>query len=408
MIARFTDFYSSKLKSNGPRLEKFVLGLFVGYKGWRKNESYGVINCATKPRRNMKILITGATGYIGHYFVNYLLGKKQSNEEITVLLRNDRFHFGRHGVHVIEGDLTSLKQDDFRTKEFDVVIHFAALMADKDDLPPREFEEVNVEGSKNLILATQLCKIKQFILISTVGVYGATTKIPIREDARYGSQLSPYEASKVGAEIISNELCKKFNIPLTILRLGLMYGEGMTYGWPNVVDSIRKGQMRIIGDGKPLIQLSYIRDIIEGVGVAMGNQGAYGSTFNLSGGEVCSISEVFNTIADILEKPHPGKVPFAPLYLLSHGLAFLPEFLKSSKLKLITPHRVGFFGANHVYSIDKARQVLNFSPQYDMKTGMQNMINVGSGYCLTDSEGDSFYPSSHKPDSFFQLIKRKP
>ena len=308
----------------------------------------------------MKILVTGATGYIGRNFIEYLLGAKQRNDELTVLLRNDRFNFGSHGIHLIEGDLMSLRQDDFKNKKFDVVIHFAALMADKDNLPSLEFEKVNVEGSKNLILATQQCDIKQFILISTVGVYGATTKDPIKEDAKYGNHLSPYEASKVGAEIISSEICQKFNIPLTILRLGLMYGEGMTYGWPNVVDSIRKRQMRIIGDGKPLIQLSYIRDIIEGIMVALGNQSAFGSTFNLSGDDVCSISEVFNTIADILEMPHPGKVSFTPLYLLSQGLVYLPDFLKSSKLKLITPHRVGFFSKNHVYSVEKARRVLNF------------------------------------------------
>jgi 2-alkyl-3-oxoalkanoate reductase len=328
----------------------------------------------------MKILVTGATGYMGSNFIKYLLGAKQRNDEITVLLRSDRLHFESHGVLVITGDLTSLRQDDFRDHTFDVVLHFAALMADKDDLSAQEFERVNVDGTKNLILATLKCKIKQFILISTVGVYGATTKVPVKEETRYGDQLSPYETSKVGAEVISDEICHNFNIPLTILRLGLMYGEGMTYGWPNVVDSIRKRQMRIIGDGKPLIQLSYIRDIIEGINLAIGNQRAFGSNFNLSGDDVCSISEVFNSIADILKMPHPRKVPFCLIYLLSHGLVYLPKFLKSNKLQLITPHRVGFFRDNHVYSIEKAKKTLNFSPQYDIKSGMQHMINVGVGY----------------------------
>ena len=163
------------------------------------------------------------------------------------------------------------------------------------------------------------------------------------EESKYGSDLTAYETSKVNAEIICRELCLKFDIPLTILHLGLMYGEGLKYGWPDVISLIQKGEMKIIGDGKPLIQLSYVHDIIRGIYDSMGNQSTFDETINLCGNDACSISEVFNKIVDILKVLRPGIIPFKPLYLLSIGLVHFPKFLKPKKIRLLTPHRLRFF-----------------------------------------------------------------
>ena len=323
----------------------------------------------------MKILVTGATGYLGGNFIKYLLKNRQSDIDISALMRTELHSWRQDEISIIKIDLKSLQEDEFFNQRYDVIVHFAALMADNDDLSTAEFNSVNLEGTKNLILAIKNCGVRQFIQISTVGVYGATTRVSILEESKYGSNLSPYETSKVNAEIICRELCFKFDIPLTILRLGLIYGEGMKYGWPDVISSIQKGKMKIIGDGKPLIQLSYVHDIIRGIYSSMGNQSTFGETINLCGDDVCSISEVFNKIADILKVDHPGKIPYKPLYLLSLVLVYFPKFLKSKRIKLITPHRISFFKESHVYSIAKARQVINFSPDHDLKSGLRRMIS---------------------------------
>ena len=324
---------------------------------------------------SMNILVTGATGYLGGNFIKYLLKNNQSDINISTLMRTELHSWRQDEINIIKGDLTSLQEDEFCNERYDVIVHFAALMADNDELTTSEFNNVNLEGTRKLILAIKNCGVRQFIQISTVGVYGATTKVPISEEYKYGSNLSAYETSKVNAEIICRELCSKLDIPLTILRLGLMYGEGMKYGWPDVISSIQKGEMKIIGDGKPLIQLSYVHDIIRGIYDSMGNQSALGETINLCGDNICSISEVFNKMADILKMPHPGKLPYKPLYLLSLGLLHFPKFLKPKRIRLITPHRVRFFKENHVYSIAKARQIINFFPDHDLKSGLQRMIS---------------------------------
>lgn len=326
----------------------------------------------------MKLLVTGATGYIGRTLVNSLLEKREAEPpEITALVRDSAGVRECGPIHPVEGELATLAEGAFHGRRFDVAVNLAALMADRDCLPRSEFERVNVEGTRRLILSLRECRLKQFIHISTVGVYGPTGPVPAREEDGYGERLSDYEWSKMEAEKVAVDCCRRIGVPLTILRLGLMYGEGMTYGWPSTVEAIRRGKMRIIGNGSALIQLSYIRDVVEGITLAIGNPRAYDSAFNICGGEVMTVAGVFHTIADLLGVPRPGTVPFAPVYLLSHLLSLVPDALKGPSLRLVTPHRVRFFREHRVYDIGKAESILHFHPRYGVKEGMRNMILAG-------------------------------
>lgn len=320
----------------------------------------------------MKLLITGATGYIGRNLLKRLLLNGELN--INILARGNTSIPGIDSVSLIRQDICNLVEDVFRNRSYDIAVHLAALMSDKDYLPRSEFERVNVEGTRKLVMSLRGCRLKQFIHISTVGVYGPTGVAPVREEEAYGNNLTDYEWSKMEAEKVVLDCCRRIGIPVTILRLGLMYGDGMKYVWPNIIDSIANNKMKIIGEGKALIQLSYIRDIIEGISLALGNRSAYDSVLNICGAQVCSISEVFSTIADLLGVARPKKIPFTPVYLLSRILSHVPDSLKTLQMRLITPHRVSFFKDNHVYSIVKANKVLNFNPQYDIYNGMKGMI----------------------------------
>jgi len=254
-------------------------------------------------------------------------------------------------------------------------------MANKDYLPREEFRKTNVIGTKRLIESLEECEVKQFIQISTVGVYGSTGLEPVNEESGYGEKLSDYEWSKMEAEKKALECCQKLGIPLTILRLGLVYGENMAYGWPQMIDNVVKGRMRIIGKGNNRIQLSYIRDIVEGITRVIGNKRSCGVTLNLCGAQIYRIENIFYTIADILKVSRPPKVPFFPVYLLSGILKLIPESFKPKSIKLLTPHRVRFFKDNRVYNIKKAKEIMNFYPKYDLEEGMANTIKAHKEEC---------------------------
>lgn len=324
----------------------------------------------------MKILITGGTGYIGTKLIQHLMGQDKKGLEIAALVRSAtcrRFDFS---VRLIQGDLTSLSRHVFQDESFDVVIHLAALMANCDHLPKERFYETNVSGTQALITALADCHVKQFIHISTTSVYGPTKSVPTGEETPCGKKLSRYAWSKAESEKIAAECCPKTGIPLTILRIGPVYGEDMKYGWPHVIQSIEKRRMKIIGSGRNLIQLAYIRDVIEGIALSIGNKGAYNATFNICGKDVRPIQDIFYEISSLLGVPKPGNIPFVPLYILSGLLNLFPRSMVPPSLRLLTPSRMSFFKDNHVYSIQKAKEILGFSPRYPISIGMKNTVTA--------------------------------
>ena len=116
---------------------------------------------------SMNILVTGATGYLGGNFIKYLLKNNQRDINISTLMRTELHSWRQDKISIIKGDLTSLQECEFCNERYDVIVHFAALMANNDELPTSEFNSINSEGTRKLILAIKNCGVRQFIQIST-------------------------------------------------------------------------------------------------------------------------------------------------------------------------------------------------------------------------------------------------
>jgi nucleoside-diphosphate-sugar epimerase len=322
--------------------------------------------------RSEHILVTGGTGFVGSHILDAL--SKEYNY-ITALVRKDSNlqRFSKGNINFIYGDLCDSKSLDLALQDIDIVIHSAALMSDRDELPKSKFYEINVKGTENLIRSCLNKKeLKQFIHISTVGVYGSTENGPAKESDDYGKILSDYEWSKMKAEEV---VLKYLNqMPITIIRLGQLYGPRMIYGWTNVIDMIYRDKMKIIGKGNSLIQLTHIDDIINGLKLVIDNERCHGQIFNMCGENSYKLNDVFGTIAEILGKSYPKSVPYYPVYILAYILKFIPNFVKPKPLILLTPHRAGFFKSNHIYDISKAKKYFNYNPTITLKDGMKKMI----------------------------------
>ena len=100
---------------------------------------------------SMKILVTRATGYLGGNFIKYLLMNRQSDINISALMRTELHSWRQDGINIIKGDLTSLQEDESCNQRYDIIVHFAALMADNNELSTAKFNSVNLEGTKKLI-----------------------------------------------------------------------------------------------------------------------------------------------------------------------------------------------------------------------------------------------------------------
>jgi nucleoside-diphosphate-sugar epimerase len=321
------------------------------------------------------LLITGSSGFVGSHVLESLL--RDGRFEISVILRNpDGFkaHPGLPAPPICKGDITRPDTLSRALAGKEVIIHCAALMSNFESQGRKAFYEVNVRGTENLLEATDRNVLKQFIHVSTAGVYGACRNGPANEDAPYGNVLSDYEWSKKEAELAVLKYAKRHNIPYTILRPSQMYGAAMRYGWVDTLEAISSGQMVIPGMGEGRIHLVNIRDFVDAVKSVILNEAAANRIYNIAGPEVLCLADVFDSIAGIVNAKRPRRVPYAPVYAASLVLGLLPAGLKRGNLALITPHRVSFFSDDHYYDTTRARAELNFAPRVKIADGMKEMV----------------------------------
>lgn len=324
----------------------------------------------------MKILITGATGFIGCRITKRL--SQDSRFSVSALVRNVSKAEGLKdiGVEVIEADISKPSGLKEALQDKEVILHCAALMSNFDGEGRKTFYSVNAIGTKNLLDSLNPSLLKQFIYVSTAGVYGSTGDKAVSEDAPYGANLSKYEWSKKEGELVALEYAREKRLPITIVRPSQVYGAGMSYGWPETIESIRQGRMFIPGRGDAAIHLLNVKDLVEAIVLVAGKAEAIGEIYNIAGPDILTIREIFDTIADLLGVDKPKSLPYLPVYTISLFMNLVPYPLKNRRMRLITPHRVAFFARNHAYSIEKARRKLAFNPKVGVREGFKEMIEL--------------------------------
>jgi dTDP-glucose 4,6-dehydratase len=178
----------------------------------------------------LKILVTGAAGFIGSEFVLQLTNS--TNHEIIVI---DAFTYAgkRQNLESIRKSITILKGDIcdqnfisrvFKKYKFDLVVHFAAeTHVDNSINSPSQFIKTNVLGTFNLVNATNKFAISKFVYVSTDEVYGSIETGFAREDSSLNPS-SPYSASKAGGEFLIKSYGHTFKLNYNIVRCSNNYG----------------------------------------------------------------------------------------------------------------------------------------------------------------------------------------
>lgn len=233
----------------------------------------------------MKILLTGAAGFIGAAVARTLLGDghlveglDNLNDAYDVRLKDWRLSRlqGREGFSFSLCDITdlnALSERWARRGPFDVVVDLAARAGVRESLlDPWVYLATNATGTLNLL---ELCRrhgTKKFVLASSSSVYGKNENLPYREDQRIGSPLSPYAASKVAAEAVAHSYHHLYGLDVSILRYFTVYGPA---GRPDMspfrfVRWIIEGDPVIVyGDGSQSRDYTYVGDIAGGTVAAI-------------------------------------------------------------------------------------------------------------------------------------------
>jgi nucleoside-diphosphate-sugar epimerase len=288
----------------------------------------------------MKILLTGATGFLGKNIV-----KELSKE-------NSIFSLSRSsGVYQVALE----NEVPYFEEKFDLVVHAAgkAHSVPKTEAERKQFHNVNVIGTENLLKGLEKVGVpEQFVFISSVSVYGQEFGIEINENHKLEAK-DAYGVSKIEAEVLITEWCKKLNVVCTILRLPLLVGKKPPGNLGTMIRGIEKGYYFNIGGGKARKSMVLAED----VAVFIPKVALVGGTYNLTDG----LHPDFHALSSTISKQKNKKMPFDLPLVVAKAFGLVGDLLgnkapiNSAKLKKIT--------SDLTFDDSRARERLGWKPQ---------------------------------------------
>lgn len=308
----------------------------------------------------MKILITGAAGFIGSNLTEELINQGHT---ITGIDNFDSFYDEKIKIQNISAFNThsafKLCRIDLLEKEkltdiitsgnFDLVIHLAAKAGVRPSIAdPAAYFKTNLEGTLNLLEAMKAANVKKLLFASSSSVYGNNEKVPFSENDNVDFPISPYAASKKAGELLCHTYHHLFGFDIFCLRFFTVYGQRQR---PDLAINkftkalLNNEEIPFYGDGSSRRDYTHINDIVQGIKL---------SIEKLKGFEIINLGESQTTS-------------------LSELLAYLEKFTgKKASLKKL-PFQPGDVQQTYA-DITKAKKMLGYNPTVSMDEGLKKYV----------------------------------
>jgi UDP-glucose 4-epimerase len=311
-------------------------------------------------KKHVKILVTGGAGFIGSHIVDRLISE---DFEVTVIdnlqtghLKNLKGNEKRKELHFVRGDIRDISSVRNAIKDVDAVFHEAAFLDVALSFEnPVLTNEMNVNGTLNILKASSDFGVKRFINASSAAVYGSTLRSQKKEDDPL-NPTSPYGVSKLAAESYVRLFNNLYGMETVSLRYFNVYGPRQSFNIRSAyggvialcVNRLLKNIPPIIyGDGEQTRDFVYVQDVVEANMLALNAKNAVGETFNVGNGSSTSINQIVELLKEITHQdlrniysdPRPGDI--------RHGYA----------------------------DINKARRLLGYDPKFSIKEGLTELLD---------------------------------
>tara|TARA_B100001059_G_scaffold102681_1_gene102444 strand:+ start:27280 stop:28308 length:1029 start_codon:yes stop_codon:yes gene_type:complete len=314
----------------------------------------------------LKILITGAAGFIGSNLCEFFLKKGYKvfgldnfstghRKNLNEFAKNKNFNF-------VRGDIRDIKTCQNTTKNIDFVLHQAALGSVPRSLnDPISTNEVNITGFLNLLEASKQNNVKRFIYAASSSTYGDSIELPKVEE-RIGKPMSPYAVTKYVNELYASVYNRSFGIETIGLRYFNVFGKRQDPNGPYaavipkfISQVLNRENPTINGDGSYSRDFTYINNVLKMNYLALttDNVKSFGKVFNTAVGNRISILEMTNEIIEGIQKRIPNlgevKINFGPI-------------------------RNGDVAHSHA-DISKANFFLGYEPSFSFKDGLSDSLD---------------------------------
>ena len=304
-----------------------------------------------------KVLVTGAGGFIGSHLAERLV---REGALVRALVHYNAL--GSRGwldesplggeMEVVAGDVTDRDSVRAAVKDRERVFHLAALIA----IPysyqaPASYVKTNVEGTLNVLQACLEEGVERMVQTSTSETYGTARYVPIDEGHPLQGQ-SPYSASKIGADKMTEAYIASYSLPAVILRPFNTFGprQSARAVIPTIVSQLLEGNRVRLGNLSPTRDLTYVADTVSGFLAAGGAEAAAGRTVNLGTGEEISIGDLVLLIGSLMGRE---------VEIVSEEQRLRPK--DSEVDRLLSDNSL-------------ARELLGWTPEKGLKTGLEETI----------------------------------
>ena len=300
-------------------------------------------------------LVTGGGGFVGSNIVQTLL---ECGERVRVL---DNFATGRqqnlaglaNEIELIEGDIRDPQVTARAVAGVDYVLHQAALgSVPRSVQDPITSNDVNVNGTLNMLWAAKQAGVKRFVTASSSSVYGNTPQLP-KEEAMSPNPISPYAVSKLACERYTMSFHAVYGLPTVALRYFNVFGPKQDplsqYAAviPRFITAIKKGEAPVVyGDGEQSRDFTFIENVVQANLLACTAPAAPGQFMNIACGDRYSLNTLLQLLAEIIGKD------VRPIY----------QAERSGDVK------------HSLASIERAKKVLGFSPAVNFRDGLKRTV----------------------------------
>ena len=322
----------------------------------------------------MKILITGASGFIGSFIVEEAL-RQGFDTWAAVRGSSKRDFLQDERIHFIELNLSSQEQLEAQLKDhtFDYVVHAAGVTK---CLNKADFHRINTEGTKNLaeaLLETGM-PLKRFVFISSLSIFGAIKEQQPYEEIRESDVPQPntaYGRSKLAAEQYLESITQ--HLPYIILRPTGVYGP-REKDYFIIAKSIKQHSDFAVGYKRQDITFVYVKDVVQAVFLAL-EKGKNGRKYFLSDGEVYQSATFSNLIHEALGRPWWLRIT-APVWVL-RIVTFFGEYIgrMTGKVTALNNDKYNILKQrNWRCDIQPAIDELGYKPMYKLAQGVEETI----------------------------------
>jgi UDP-glucose 4-epimerase len=311
----------------------------------------------------MRVLVTGATGFVGRAVVAQLVAR--GGYDVLALTRRSTTRPVPGARYLSGGDLTTQRHWRPMLAGVNVLIHTAArvhILNDRTVDSLAEFERVNVEGTLELARDAAATGVQRFIFLSSIGVNGVQTRAGIAfSETDPPNPHNVYARSKLEAEDGLRRLAKQTGLEVVIIRPPLVYGPGVKANFADLMRAVQRGWPLPLGSVNNRRSLVALDNLVDFIVVCMSHPLAANQTFLVSDGHDVSTVELVQRLARAAGvRPHLYPIP---LWALRAGAALLG---RSNDLQRL--------GGNLQVNISKARSLLGWAPPISLEEGLGRAI----------------------------------